>query len=123
MEGFSKTQLIGRVGSEVEIRTVGENNTQVSNFSFVVNENERTTWYRVAAWGGLAKVAKETFQKGRPLYLEGRVYLDEYTDRDNVRHARLAMSLSEFCYLDAKRKSGETDEADNAAADEPEGDK
>jgi single-strand DNA-binding protein len=67
----------------------------VCNFSLATNEKKRdktgdlqdvTTWFRVTLWRQQAENAAKYLTKGSPVYIEGRLRLEEWTDRDgNVR--------------------------------------
>lgn len=61
------TSITGFVGSEPQIREVGEQ--RVANFSIAVNRKnsagqKQTLWVRVNAWNKLADVAMQYLHKG-----------------------------------------------------------
>ena len=81
-----KTSLIGNLGSDPEQREAGWNNA--TNFTVAVNERwkdpegekqTRTIWYRVTAWGKLGEICFEHLQKGRKVYVEGKLVPDNGT--------------------------------------------
>jgi single-strand DNA-binding protein len=81
-----KIILIGNLGSDPEQREVGWNSA--THFSVAVNERwtnsegereTRTIWYQVTAWGKLGEVCAEHLQKGRKVYVEGRLVPDKDT--------------------------------------------
>lgn len=81
-----KTVLIGRLGGDPELREA--NGQRVANFPVAVNEywkdadgnrQQRTVWYRVAAWGRLGEVCAEHLAKGRQVYVEGSLIADPDT--------------------------------------------
>lgn len=81
-----KISLIGNLGSDPEQRETGWN--RATNFNVAVNERwtnsegekqNRTLWYRVTAWGKLGDVCFEHLQKGRKVYVEGRLIPDNGT--------------------------------------------
>jgi len=81
-----KVILIGNLGSDPEQREVGWK--QATHFSVAVNERwtnsegereTRTIWYRIIAWGKLGEVCTEHLQKGRKVYVEGRLVPDKDT--------------------------------------------
>jgi single-strand DNA-binding protein len=41
-----------------------------------------TTWFRVTAWARQAEIANEYLAKGRQVYIEGRMRLEEYHHRE-----------------------------------------
>lgn len=86
---LNKCQFIGNVGQKPEVRTAGQN--PVANFSIACNEKwkdksgqmqERTEWVRVTAWGKTAELCGQYLDKGRQVYVEGRMQTREYTDKN-----------------------------------------
>jgi single-strand DNA-binding protein len=90
MSTVNKVILIGHLGRDPEIRytQAGE---AIANFSIATNEvwndksgqrQERTEWHRVEVFGKAAQVAREYLTKGRPVYVEGSLRYDEWTDKE-----------------------------------------
>ena len=86
-----KIILIGNLGSDPEQREVGWN--QATHFPVAVNERwtnsegereTRTIWYRVTTWGKLGEICAEHLQKGRKVYVEGRLVPDKDTGNPRV---------------------------------------
>ena len=80
----NKVILIGNVGSDPAIRTVGDN--KVANFNLATTERfkdrEETEWHNIAVWGKQAEVVEKYVKKGSPLYIEGRIKTEKYTDKE-----------------------------------------
>ena len=81
-----KTSLIGNLGSNPEQREVGW--IKATNFTVAVNERwtdsegekqTRTLWYRVTAWGKIGELCAEHLQKGRKVFVEGKLIPDDGT--------------------------------------------
>lgn len=91
---FNKIILVGNLGRDPELRYTPQG-TAVCNFSMATNEKKRdksgelhdvTTWFRVTLWRQQAENAAKYLTKGSQVYVEGRLALEEWTDRDgNVR--------------------------------------
>lgn len=89
----NKVYLIGRVGGDPTLRyTPG--GTAVANFSLATTETwkdkegntqDKTTWHKITAWGKLAEIVGEYVVKGSHIYVEGRLDLQIWTDRDDVK--------------------------------------
>jgi single-strand DNA-binding protein len=86
----NKVLLIGRLGSDPEVRHTG-GGAAVANFSLATNESwndkngqkqERTEWHRVVVWGKLAQLCGEYLSKGRQAYVEGRLQTRQWQDKD-----------------------------------------
>lgn len=60
---------------------------------------EHTIWFRVAAWGRQAELAVEYLAKGRQVYVEERLRLEQYTDRDGNPRASLEVNVSDIHFL------------------------
>ncbi|MBL8169986.1 MAG: single-stranded DNA-binding protein [Acidobacteria bacterium] len=87
---FNKITLVGYLGRDPELRYTPQG-TAVCKMSVATTERrknvvgdieEHTTWFRVTVWGRQAELANEYLAKGRQVYLEGRLRLVEYADRE-----------------------------------------
>lgn len=94
MTGVNRVQIIGRLGSDPELRTTSKG-TQVCTFRVAVDRQRRgtngkgkpiTDWFNVEAWGRLGEVCHEYLSKGRLAYFEGRVQIDRYEQDGNVKY-------------------------------------
>ncbi len=88
--GLNRIQIIGNLGRDPELRFT-QSGTPVANFTVAVNESwrrrdgqpgERTEWFRIVAWAGLAEVANEYLRRGRQVYIDGRIQTREWQDRE-----------------------------------------
>lgn len=87
---FNKVILVGNLGRDPELRYTPQG-TPVCSFSMATNERrkdkngemqDQTTWFRITLWGRQAETASQYLTKGRPVYIEGRLRVEEWTDRD-----------------------------------------
>src|SRR5258705_950615 len=87
---FNRIILVGNLGRDPELRYTAQG-TPVCSFSMATNERrkdktgemqDQTTWFRVTLWGRQAETASQYLTKGRPVYIEGRLRVEEWTDRD-----------------------------------------
>src|SRR4029450_1652739 len=93
---FNKIILVGNLGRDPELRYTPQG-TPVCSFSLATNERrkdkagemqDQTTWFKVTLWNRQAETAAQYLQRGNPVYIEGRLRVEEYTDRDgNKRHS------------------------------------
>ena len=90
MASVNKVILIGNVGRDPEIRYM-QSGEPIANFTLATNEvwndkngqkQERTEWHRVEVFGKTAQVVRDYVTKGRPVYIEGSIRYDEWTDKD-----------------------------------------
>ena len=102
---FQEITVIGNAGQDprANVTTTGKD---VANFTIAVNEkhgeNEKTTWFKVAAWNGLAKVVAEHVKKGRQLFVQGRVSLETWTDESGQLRADMVITADTIKFLGAK---------------------
>lgn len=104
---FNKIILVGNLGRDPELRYTPQG-TAVCSFSMATNEKRRdksgesqniATWFRITLWGSQAENASKYLAKGRQVYIEGRLRLEEYTDRDGNNRQSLEVNGSEMQFL------------------------
>jgi single-strand DNA-binding protein len=108
MASFNKVILVGHLGRDPELRYT-PSGTAVCDFSMATSERRRgrdggdgeevTTWFRVSMWGRQAELAKEYLQKGRQVYIEGRLSQREWTDRDGNKRTSLEVHGTDLHFL------------------------
>jgi len=82
MSGLNKAMLIGRLGKDPELKTIGNGNV-VANFTVATSESykdkttgdrkEITDWHNVVLWRALAEIAGKFLHKGDLVYIEGKI--------------------------------------------------
>lgn len=114
MASFNKIIITGYLGRDPELRHVGQGNS-VCNFSIATTEKRngrggeaenKTTWFRITAWGKQAELCNNYLAKGRQVMIEGRLSLSEYTDRDGNKRASLEVNATDVHFLE-RRGDGE----------------
>ena len=95
MDGVNKVILVGNLGAKPEIKFL-ENDNVVCNFSVATgeswkdktgNKQNKTTWHRIVTWGKLAEICGEYLNKGSMVYLEGKIDIEEWEDKEgNTRY-------------------------------------
>jgi len=90
MAGINKVILVGNLGADPEVRYLNTG-TAVANFRMATTQNirnkegekqARTEWHRVVAFGRLAEICGEYLNKGKQVYVEGRLQTRSWDDRD-----------------------------------------
>src|SRR3984893_8583195 len=87
---INKAIVVGNLGRDPEVRALpsGQN---VANFSVATKarfkgrngeQQERTEWHRVVAFGKLADNCQRLLSKGRQVYVEGRLTTRQYEAKD-----------------------------------------
>jgi single-strand DNA-binding protein len=87
-KGLNKVMLIGHLGNDPELRMTASGQSVV-NFTVATNESfrdssgnqqEKTEWHRVVAWGKLAEICNQYLKKGRQVYIEGKLQTRTWDD-------------------------------------------
>ena len=109
---FNKVILVGNLGRDPELRYTPQG-TPVCSFSLATNERRRdrntgenndiTTWFRVTLWGRQAETASQYLTKGRPVYIEGRLRVEEWTDRDGKQRHTLEVHATDMQFIGGGR--------------------
>jgi single-strand DNA-binding protein len=119
---FNKVILVGNLGRDPELRYTPQG-TPVCSFSMATNERRKdksgemqdhTTWFRVTLWGRQAETASQYLTKGRPVYIEGRLRVEEWTDRDGKARHTLEVQGTDMQFIGGGR--GEEPPMERAAA-------
>lgn len=94
MAGLNKTQIIGRLGQDVEVK-YSQSGMAVANFSVATSEDwtdkqsgqkqERTEWHKIVCFGKLAENCGKYLSKGRQCYVEGKLQTSSY-EKDGQTH-------------------------------------
>lgn len=107
---FNKITIIGNLGRDPELRYTPQG-VAVCDFSVAVNDRKRdkagefqdvTTWFKVTFWRNQAENASKYLTKGRQVYVEGRLEVEEWTDRDGKSRQTLVIQGSELQFLGEK---------------------
>ena len=121
---FNKIIIVGNLGRDPELRYTPQG-VAVCNFSLATNEKKRdksgelqdvTTWFRVTLWRNQAENAAKYLTKGRPVYIEGRLGVEEWTDRDGKTRYTLEVQATDMQFISAGQRS---DEGEFSGASQP----
>jgi single-strand DNA-binding protein len=94
---FNKIILVGNLTRDPEPGTLPNSETVTSRFTVATNAKvsgeDRATFFRVSLIGRQAELANEYLTKGRPVYIEGRLHLEEYVAQKGEREGQTVPSL------------------------------
>jgi single-strand DNA-binding protein len=108
MAGLNKVMVIGNVGTDPEMRYTA-NGRAVTNFRVAANRSyttpdgerqEETEWFSVVAWQKLAEQCSQYLQKGRRVYVEGRLRTRSWDTPDGQRRFRTEVIADRVLFLD-----------------------
>jgi single-strand DNA-binding protein len=115
MANVNKVILIGNVTRDPEIKYTPKG-TAVVDLGLAVNrfipaseggeKREETTFIDVTLWGRQAEVANEYLRKGRPVYIEGRLQLDSWEDKQSGQKRSKLRVVGENLQLLGGREGG-----------------
>ncbi|MDT8419360.1 MAG: single-stranded DNA-binding protein [Desulfuromonadales bacterium] len=89
----NKVILLGNLGKDPEMRYT-PSGAAVCTFSLATSEKfkdksgqqqERTEWHNIVVWRQLAEICGKYLEKGKTVYLEGRIQTRSYDDRDGAK--------------------------------------
>jgi single-strand DNA-binding protein len=115
MASFNKVILLGNLTRDPEVRYTPKG-TAVTDLGLAVNrtytadngeKREEVTFVDVTFWGRTAEVAGEYLKKGRPVFVEGRLQLDSWDDKQSgQKRSKLKVIGENMQMLGAPRGGG-----------------
>lgn len=104
---YNKITLIANLGREPELKYTPQGEA-VCEISVATNEKRKgsngeqiqeTTWFKAILWGKQAQALAQYLYKGQQVYLEGRLRLREWTDKEGRTRTNLEISVTEIQLL------------------------
>lgn len=115
MANFNKVYLIGNLTRDPELR-VTPKGTAICQFGLAVNRQfkdesgamrDDTTFVDIEAWGKQGETISKYCTKGRPLFVEGRLKLDQWEDKTSgQKRSKLKVVLEGFQFLGSGQREG-----------------
>ncbi len=120
MPNLNVCHLIGNLTRDPELR-VTPKGTAICAFSIAVNrkwkddgqqEREEVTYIDCEAWGKAGENIAKYVTKGRPLYVQGRLRLDQWEDKTTKeKRSRMKVVVEQFQFLGQGRDGDQQREA------------
>src|ERR1700742_1454351 len=109
MSGINKVILVGHLGKDPEVRYL-EGGVSVTSFPLATSESynkdgrkvEQTEWHNIVMWRGLADVAAKFLQKGKLVYIEGKLRTRSFEDKEGVKKYTTEVVAENFTLLGRK---------------------
>jgi len=132
----NKVFLMGHLTRDIELKHTPSDQA-VATIGLAVNRvyktrdgesREETTFVDCEAWGRTAEIMSQYLCKGRPVFIEGRLKLDQWDDRETgKKRSKLKVVIDNFQFVDSKGGDGGRQPApatagarqDGGAADHP----
>ena len=104
--GVNKVIIVGNLGRDPEVR-YSQAGMAICNFSVAVTERvkdgdawkDATEWFRVVTFGKTAENAGQYLQKGRQVYVEGRLKTSKYKDKEGVEKTSVEVICNQLTFL------------------------
>ena len=116
MASYNKVMLLGNLTRDPEVKYTPKGSA-VADIGLAVNrtyttdggeKREETTFVDVTMWGRQAEIAGEYLKKGRPLFVEGRLQLDTWDDKQTgQKRSKLRVVCENFQMLGSRDGGGE----------------
>lgn len=116
MPNLNKCQLMGNITRDIELRHTPAG-TAVADLGLAINRNrkddngekiEETTFVDVTLWGRVAEVAHQYAGKGKPIFVEGRLQLDTWEDKNSgEKRSKLKIVGENIQLLGSKQAAAE----------------
>ncbi len=119
MGSLNKTQLIGNLGADPEVKSL-PNGTAVCNLNIATTEKwrdktnneakEHTEWHKVVLYRRLAEIAGQFLSKGSQIYIEGKLRTRKWQDSNGIDRYTTEIEASEMQMLSSNRRLESVDE-------------
>ena len=127
MGSLNKVLLIGNLGKDPEVRYTPDG-LAIVKFSIATSEysktqsgekSEKTTWHNIVAFGKTGENVVNYLQKGKQVFVEGRISVSSYDDRETgEKKYRTEIIANTITLLGKKSESGDGGESDNEGRQE-----
>jgi single-strand DNA-binding protein len=125
MASVNKVILVGNLGRDPELRYIPSGQA-VANFTLATNDRwrdkegnnqERTEWHRIVVWGKSAENCAQYLQKGRSVYIEGRLQTREWEDKDGNKRQTTETIAQTVQFLGGRGGGGGAESGGGPTAD------
>jgi single-strand DNA-binding protein len=116
MASYNKVLLMGNLTRDPEVRYTPKG-TAIANLGLAVNrvyttesgeQKEEVTFIDIEVWGRQAETAGQYLAKGRPVFVDGRLKLDSWEDKESgQKRNKLKVVAERVQFLGAPRGGAE----------------
>ena len=115
MASYNRVLLMGNLTRNPEIRYT-PSGTAVADLGLAVNETfknkegetvEQVCFVDVVVWGRQAETASEYLHKGSPVFVEGRLQLDQWENQQGEKRSKLRVRANRVQFLGSPGKGTE----------------
>jgi len=123
MTNLNKVLLMGRLTRDPQISYL-PSQTAVAEVGLAVNRKYKThngemkeeaNFFDCRAYGKIAETLKKNFEKGKAIFIEGRLKNDSWEDTEKKKHSKIRIIIEKYGFVDSVKK--ETVEAVTVPSD------
>jgi single-strand DNA-binding protein len=116
MASFNKVILLGNLTRDPELKHVAGNQA-VAELGLAINrryrtkdneEREEVTYVDCEAWGRTAEVLKQYLTKGSPIFIEGRLKLDQWESKEGEKRSKIRVVIENFQFVGSRGEGSGT---------------
>ncbi len=113
-EGVNKAILVGNLGKDPDLGYT-QSGTARCTFSIATTESysnnagerqERVEWHNIVVWGKQAETVSKFLQKGRQVYIEGRIQTRSYDDKEGNKRYITEINAQKVVFLGGRGGDG-----------------
>jgi single-strand DNA-binding protein len=113
MASLNKVLLIGNLTRDPDVKMM-TNGRPVCNFGLALNRSykdsegnrkDETTFVDVECFGPRAEAVGRFFTKGRAIFVEGRLKLDQWESKEGEKRSAIRVVLDNFEFVDSRQDS------------------
>ncbi len=114
MPNLNKVMLMGNLTRDIELRHTASQ-MAIAKFGLAINrkyktasgeQKEEVTFVDCDAFGRTAEVMNQYLKKGRPVFIEGSLRLDQWEGKDGSKQSKLKVVVDSFQFIDSGGGSG-----------------
>jgi single-strand DNA-binding protein len=113
--GLNKVLLMGNLTRDPEVRYTPKG-TAVGEFAIAINDSykaqdgtikETVTYIDIEVWSRQAETCKQYLSKGRPVFIEGQLKLDQWETPQGEKKSRLRVRADRVQFLNSGQGGGQ----------------
>ena len=120
----NKVILVGRLGKDPEVKYT-QTGVPVARFTLATDESwkdqsgekqQRTEWHNIVAWRKLAEICGQYLNKGKLVYIEGRLQTRSWEDKEGNKRYTTEVQADNMVMLSARTDEARPEKGVAAAA-------
>jgi single-strand DNA-binding protein len=114
MPSYNKVLLMGNLTRDVQLKSL-PSGQPVAEIGLAINrkfktkdgqDREEVTYVDCECWGPRAEVIAKYFSKGKPIFVEGRLKLDSWEDKDGQKRSKMRVVIDDFQFVEGRGGGG-----------------